>query len=359
MYLIKPIIFLLLSLYIFAFSKDYQNYNYSFFFGRQPSAKAEALGRSLVADEDNAFTAFYNPAGLTLIKGLHVGFSYASPYYLEDDANYNFIGVAYNTGGYGTISFNRFHYSLGIESITVDPGGSSTKVYTPGTSFYTLSYANEFITNLSFGINLNIYRQKMSYDETLNVYPIDVGVLKSFQFRNLKNGEHNLNLGASIKNILGSKVEFTNNIFLGNNEEVLPIIFTIGSSYQLLIMRDDYLPNMYTFGLNLLVEYQDIFNYDYLSGFKFGSEFSLFEVFFIRAGYFSFKLDPSPTNGKGRLNDFTYGFGIDIPINELIKKDIPINIVLDITTLKQPTYVTNFDKWENFSVYSLNLNWHP
>ena len=112
MYLIKPIIFLLLPLYIFAFCKDYQNYNYAFFYGRQPSAKAEALGRTLVASEDNAFTVFYNPAGLTLIKCLHVGFSYASPFYLADKANYNFLGVAYNTGRYGTISFNRFHYSL-------------------------------------------------------------------------------------------------------------------------------------------------------------------------------------------------------------------------------------------------------
>ena len=160
-----------------------------------------------------------------------------------------------------------------------------------------------------------------------------------------------MSFGASIKNAFGSTVKIL------NFEEAFPVIFSAGSCYQIFLKKQDYLSNLYTFGLALQFEYQDVFNYDYRSGIKFGTELSFFEIAFLRAGYYSFKLDPSPLNGKEKLTDFTYGFGLHLPIDELTQKNLPLVIVFDVTTLKQPTYIRDFDEWDDFSVYSVNVGW--
>ena len=44
-----------------------------YYFNRQPSAKAEAMGRSAVATEIDAFDCLYNPALISLNNGLCLG----------------------------------------------------------------------------------------------------------------------------------------------------------------------------------------------------------------------------------------------------------------------------------------------
>ena len=143
-----------------AFSQDYRDYQFEFFFGRQPSAKAEAMGQAAVANHDGAFTAFYNPAAMIRNKGLNVGYSYASPYYLADEADYTFFGATYNLGRYGAVGFNRFRLSFGEQLVSEDPSDSFVRPFTPTTTFYTFSYAIEIKQELAVGVNLNLYRTK-------------------------------------------------------------------------------------------------------------------------------------------------------------------------------------------------------
>ncbi|RMG23969.1 MAG: hypothetical protein D6732_24200, partial [Methanobacteriota archaeon] len=90
---------------------EYRNYNFPFFFGRQPSARSEAMGRALIIDKNNPFAGYYNPALISQNEGVNFGFSYANPYYLADDASYNFEGMTLEIPNVGTLGLSRFHFT--------------------------------------------------------------------------------------------------------------------------------------------------------------------------------------------------------------------------------------------------------
>jgi len=73
------------------------------YFGRQSSARSEAMGRGMVAVADGVFSATQNPALITAIEGVEAVYSHSSTQnpYFEDWKYYNF-GVGYN---YGNIIF--------------------------------------------------------------------------------------------------------------------------------------------------------------------------------------------------------------------------------------------------------------
>jgi outer membrane receptor protein involved in Fe transport len=78
----KKLVLYLLIITPFA---SFGQYDYGFlqeiFFGRQPSARAEALGRSYAAVDGDLTTIFFNPAGTATLKGLEIDGSYAAPYF--------------------------------------------------------------------------------------------------------------------------------------------------------------------------------------------------------------------------------------------------------------------------------------
>ena len=66
-----------------------------------------------------------------------------------------------------------------------------------------------------------------------------------------------------------------------------------------------------------------------------------------------------PTDNKDEINNFTYGFGIQIPVYKLTK--IPLNINFDYTSLPQVSYsnepIQIMPKLNNFRTYSIKINW--
>ena len=355
----NSLLFIFLCIPIYFYGSDYQDYQFQFFFGRHPSAKSEAMGRTLVASNDGAFTAYYNPAGSHFIKGINFAFSHASPYYLLTKANYTFYGLSWNIEKLGTIGINQFRYSDGENAIWTtdfDPT-SGSKYFVPSTSLTAFNYSRDIWKNLAIGINLNIFSEKIIDNKTFKTYPLDLGLMKQFLFSGQKDISQQIGFGLSIKNVLGSSVNYESPVVVGPAEKkVLPIILNIGSSYQVYLQRTDYFPDLYAMGITLQVEYQDVLNYDYRSGFKMGSEISLFEILHWRMGYYTIGLNSNPVNGKKRLEDFTYGFGLLLPVNKLLKHGIPVTISFDMTKLRQPSYIIYFDDWENFSVYSFNVS---
>jgi len=339
------------------YGSDYQNYQFQFFFGRQPSAKSEAMGRSLVNSSDGAFTAFYNPAGSYFVKGINVAFSHAGPYYLATKANYMFYGLSWSIGKFGALGINQFRYSYG-ENALWTTGFSPTvgsEYFVPSTSITTLNYSQDIWKGLVLGINLNLFSDKIA-KKTLRSYPIDFGLMKQVCLKDKKNYSQQIGFGLSIKNVLGSKVKYESPVVVGPvQEEALPIILSLGSSYNVRFQKTDKLPNLFVLGFTLQFEYQDVLNYDFESGFKMGTEFSLFEILHWRMGYYTIGLNSNPVNGKKRLEDFTYGFGLFLPVNKLLKHDIPVTTSFDMTKLKQPSYIVDFEDWEIFSVYSFNV----
>ncbi|OIP40046.1 hypothetical protein AUJ95_04935 [Candidatus Desantisbacteria bacterium CG2_30_40_21] len=61
-----------------------------------------------------------------------------------------------------------------------------------------------------------------------------------------------------------------------------------------------------------------------------------------------------PEHNKNLLEDTTYGFGIQLPVNKISKSKIPLDIKFDMVRLEQPSYSAD---WGDFSVYNLSINW--
>lgn len=348
-----------------AFAQTYNAAFYELFFGRQPSARAEAMGRSLATITGDPVSYYYNPAGMASVKGLSLNAGFAGPYYFLDDAYYDYFGASYNIKKYGTVGFSSDYFNLGLDVPIVNEFGEQIgEEDNPHVTNFRLTLASEVIKDLYAGVNLNLLQPRYGIDEVTvgnergssndNIFYFDLGVIKSFNF-NSKTLKQSINLGTSLINV--NSAEYT-----GVDEaqtDRLPVIFRLGASYDLLIDDKSISSKLKTYNILANLEYEDLFNSKYYGGVHAGLEFTFLEILSLRGGYYSQKLNDYgySENNKDNLSEFTYGFGLNVPVMQLSDSKVPLQIKLDLVSLKQPTYITTTDDWENFHVYTVIINW--
>ena len=327
------------------------------FFARQPSARAEALGKSGVALSEGDITArFYNPARLVNTKGISFGGAYSTPYYSLDKAYYNYFAASCRLGDYGVLGFSRYYFNYNAE-ITYE-GNPIYENFIPYSSNYTLSYAFECVKNISLGINTNIYQNELIPDDKGSAYSLDIGVLKNFQYDNMKNMENfeqKIILGSSLFNIIHSKLKYPNEA----QQEELPIEFRLGISYKISLNKKFINSNLQIISLLIHTEYQDLFNSEYHTAFKIGSEISFFEILSLRVGYYNESKNDygHPEINGDNITDNTYGFGIQLPLNKFTQRNLPITIKFDSTILEQPSHSIINRNYDDFELYTINIHW--
>ena len=113
-----------------------QTYNgafYEMFFGSEPSARAEGMGRHLSAITGDPLSYYYNPAGMASVQGLSLNAGFAGPYYTKfdyklDDSRYNYFGAFYNVKKYGTAGLSMDYFTFGYdeEIVITDEFGNVT-----------------------------------------------------------------------------------------------------------------------------------------------------------------------------------------------------------------------------------------
>ena len=58
------------------------------------------------------------------------------------------------------------------------------------------------------------------------------------------------------------------------------------------------------------------------------------------------------------MEEFTYGFGLSIPLYKFYEGKIPLNIKFDYANMKYPeSNDSNWIDYENINSYSLSVNW--
>lgn len=314
------------------------------FFGRQPSARAEALGKSYVAIGGDASCVFYNPAGIARVAGLSLNLTHSSPYYLLDEADYYFAGGVYRFTKLAVISTSVYHIDYNQPTVEYDELGQAVRRFTPKISLYSVTWASEPISNYFAGLNASLLHSNLHES---NAFLLDVGVLKVFDLKKIGRFEHEVSVGASLSNITSSSIK----------GDELPVTFRFGVAYNFTVSGSLFLHGLNPVEVLTTLEYQDLLNSDYRSGIKMGGELSFFELLSIRLGYYKEKVnDYGFTNvNKSSIDDITYGLGINLPLRRLGLVRIPINVSIDAVRLTQPTYVKIYDDWEKFSVYSLRF----
>jgi hypothetical protein len=111
------------------------------------------------------------------------------------------------------------------------------------------------------------------------------------------------------------------------------------------------------FDVILHLQYHNLLNASDHKAIQTGAELGLLRLLFIRLGYYWETLNAYGVDGnKDMLDEITWGFGLQLPLNELGLFDWPLVVGFDYTNLEQPSYSKVFTNWDDFTVWNINIH---
>ncbi len=253
-------------------------------------ARSLAMGNSGVADSENGFAAYYNPAGLSYLKDRHLSLTY---YFLSLDRQLHYVGLALPLKPSAGISVAWMH--AGVTDIQ---GRTSTglpdETYETGENVIFLSFSNAFHRRISVGLNFKILNHSL-LGLTGSGLGFDLGILlKPFE---------RVTLGILFKDMGASYTWNTHDLFGeqgGNYTEVFPQILKIGLAY-----RHDQ-------GFCFSGDFEISDRQDYRA--HFGGEYLVGDILYLRMGIDN----ENPTFGLGLAYGFLNNIRTQIDYSALI-----------------------------------------
>lgn len=341
---------LICILLLVSFSTSFAQINpynpFYIYYGRQPSAKSEAMGRGLVANVNNDFGAFYNPASTGLSEGLTAFASYSDKYYGDNNASYNYESVNYNFEKIGSFGLSRYYTGSGIGKI-----GKDNLNY----NLYTLNFSREIFKDFFAGANLNlIFAHRPVHitgpyisAENSKTFSFDLGLLKRFEFKSpVLNRKEEIVLGASLVNVSNASVQ------VNNMDMDLPVIVRFGLGHSLKIFKNNFVKNSHAFNIFSHFEFEKELKDGVTNLIKAGTDITLYDIVSLRGGLYH-RFEKSDIKAT-----LTYGIGLNIPVDNFSNGKYPFKINIDYVNLTQPNSFSGY-KSDNFNLISMKLSWLP
>jgi hypothetical protein len=237
-------------------------------------SRAVALGGAVVADVTGAEAIFWNPAGMSAQNRTEVVFSHMQ-YIADMDLNY--FAAMTNLGNFGSLGLSAKILSIGdmVYRTENNPEGTG-EIFSPTFSVIGLTYSRQLTDRVSFGATSTFINEKIRTEQATGL-AFDFGFQYSPGWRGLK-------LGAVIKN-LGANMKFDGpgfeKVIDEEPQKSIPAEFELPSSVQFGISYD-----VYSYQDNRFMV-QGAFQSNNFSKdeFRFGTEYSFKEMFFLRGGY--------------------------------------------------------------------------
>lgn len=272
-----------------------------------PSARASAMSGAFCSVASNAEAIFWNPAGITTVKGFDLSVDYIS--WFMDIKHYSF-SAAYSFGDFGTLGLSGVISDVGeIEETRVDMigvgglvdgmfnPGITGKIFKPSSMALGLTYAARLTDRFSFGVSAKYVREDLIYHQA-NALVFDAGFLFDTKFRSII-------IGASIRQF-GQEVKFLDKYY------PLPQTFNIGISANLISPNDPLISSLGN-DHNLLFAYDMIQPRDYDQMHSVGMEYSFKNLIYLRGGY-TFNSDQEGLSAGVGINFNSYK--IDYSFND-------------------------------------------
>lgn len=252
------------------------------------SARAAALGGSFVSNNDDADVIFYNPAGLQMLDGNPISFSFVK--HLMD---INLATLSYSTEIEGIGRFGSAIKYINYGSFTgSDEFGAKTSEFGVNEMAIVLGYANNLDNNFYYGANAKfIYSGIESRSST--ALALDLGLHYTIPEKNWNFGFAVLNLGGQISKYY-------------NTSEQLPLDIAIGVSKKL-----ENLPARISVDFHKLNKDRD----DFIQRFKaftVGVEFTLSKVMKLRLGYDNERRSEFKIGSTAGIAGFNLGLGVKV-----------------------------------------------
>lgn len=333
------------------------------FFDRLPSARAEAMGRGMVAIDGDLQALFFNPAAVGTIKGIEVNANLASPYVLSRDAKFTAFTAGWRINDYFSagLSFNRFALNRDWK-VTHNSGA-----YNDAENLYRqdvgLTVAGQPLKKLYVGLTAEHYtlvygqwKDPMGKGRTLR---LNFGALRHFDFWQRGQMAHFATLGAGVQNFGNAKMDVRFSYTVDENER-FPITARAGLSYGFSLNKGWLSDSLKTLQFLFHAEYQDFLESEPEMAVRLGGELLLFDVLALRMGFYHEQLEGNgpPQYVIDSLRELTYGIGLQLPLHRLMR--IPLNVRVDFARLPQTTdsfFLTA--PQENFTSVGVKVVWMP
>ena len=354
-YILVTILFLIPEILL---AQSNERFQQEYFFGRVPSIRSEAMGQADVAVGGSVSSIFYNPASIGSIENQEIVISTSAPFYVLRESDYYFLGYARRINSRITAAFSVNRFAVGETTFDVTIGGQSFPLDTPSTTNYALSVAGQVAEGLVAGVNINMFRWKLFDDvSSVSALPLDIGAVYTRPLSSDGSTKREVRAGIGITNVLQTELTYSSPTDI-TESNTIPSIARIGVAYFL--KRDIEIPRAGTAPLELITtaEFQDVLTNKLRTGVRVGAEALLYDVLAFRMGMFSHSLDDGGfENNKSRLSDFTYGFGLVVPIVKFTDGGFPVNAHVDYMALEQPPYTKQGTRLPNMRGFSVRLVW--
>lgn len=265
-------------------------------------ARSEAMGGAIVGIADDASAIFWNPAGIAKVQNIQAHFSYMSWFDLFD---FNAATIVYNAGDIGTFGASMIVFTTDKMEITTEqePNGTG-RYFDAGDISLGISYAKFLTDRFNVGLTVKYINQRI-WNETASGIAFDIGTQYRLDFQNLTIAMCMTNFGADMQ-YDGPDLDF-----VYRKDDNFPLSRLTPSR----LSTEEYsLPLNFQVGIGF-----DVFEYEFVKmkgaidvthpndnkeRAHFGTEFSFFDRFFVRAGY-KYNYDDQ---------DFAFGAGANVPL---------------------------------------------
>ncbi len=159
-------------------------------------ARYHGLGEASVAVVDDIYSMYWNPAGLTYIRGSEVAFTYIN--YITD-VSLNYAAYARRFEDVGVFGASVMVLSMGDQEITtVDEPEGTGETYSASSYAMQISYARQMTAQFSFGLSFK-YIGEQIHRENASGFGFDFGTLLYTGFKSLRLAMNISNMGPEMK----------------------------------------------------------------------------------------------------------------------------------------------------------------
>lgn len=144
---IMVVVLLFFSVAVFAAESNYAGEAMSIGVGARPLG----MGGAFCAVADDASTSYWNPAGMTQIKGVEVS-SVKLTRINDLDTKYSYVNLVYNTGAYGAFGIGWLRQAIAGIKISYDADTFLKDAQENADNSIYLAYAYEVTKGVSFGL---------------------------------------------------------------------------------------------------------------------------------------------------------------------------------------------------------------
>lgn len=274
------------ALVLFASSSFAQN-TYDFL-RLDTSPRAAALAGSFVANSDDPNVMFYNPAGINLLSGTPVSFSYLK--YLID-INSASVSFSKDYEGIGRFSAGVLYINYGtFTKATAD--GSNIGTFSAGETAFIVGYGNQLDQNFYYGTNVKFIYSSIA-GQSSTALAFDAGLHYTIPDQRWNFGFSVLNLGTQLSSYFSTK-------------ESLPLDIRLGFSKEL-----EKVPFRFFWSFNRLNETKNNF-FGRFGRITAGGEFRLGKNLRLRLGYDNEKRKDLKIGTTAGLAGFSLGLGFTV-----------------------------------------------